>query len=120
MLVPSGPEKKNHLFTVALGPKKLDGYGPHDQVLMVSVTSVKPGFKFDDACPLKEGDHPYIKHDSYIYYREPRIEQASRVTEMVRTGQWAAKEPCDEELMGKILAGFHRSKLIPRHIRAIL
>ncbi|RMX08522.1 hypothetical protein D8I35_05450 [Corticibacter populi] len=99
---------------------KIEGYGPHDQVLMVSVTSVKPGLKYDDACLLKAGDHPFIRHDSYVYYRDPRIELASKVTENVQIGQWVAREPCNAQVMARVLDGFQRSRLLPRYVKNLL
>lgn len=119
LLVPSGPAG-DHLFTVALGPKKLTGYGPEDQVVIVSFTSIKPGLPHDDACEVAPGDHPFIVRESYIYYREPRIYPAMVVQQKVDSGEWRGRDPCGEDLIGKVLAGFRKSKRLPRHFNDIL
>lgn len=119
LLVPSGPAG-DHLFTVALGPKRLAGYGPEEQVVIVSFTSIKAGLHHDDACEIAVGDHPFIVRESYIYYREPRIYPATMVRQKVESGEWTEREPCSEDLIRKVLEGFRKSKRLPRHFNDIL
>ncbi len=117
-MIPSGPNE--HLFTVALGPMVLDGYGSVPQVVIVSFSSIKPGLPYDDACEVQSGSHPFITRDSFVYYREPRIYAASLVETKVHTNEWRQQGECSSELMEKILSGFRRSKRLPRHYNEIL
>lgn len=117
-MIPSGPSE--HLFTVALGPVVVEGYGPEPQVVVVSFTSLKPGLPYDDACMLPAGSHPFITRDSFIYYREPRLYPASVVQHKVVTNEWRSAEPCSEDLLGSIVAGFRKSKRLPRYIHVLL
>lgn len=71
-LIPSGPTGE-HVFTVALGPKVLAGHGPLEQVILLSFTTIRQGLPHDPACVIRPDEHPFIKHDSYVYYREPRV-----------------------------------------------
>lgn len=119
LLIPSGPAGE-HLFTVALGPKKLPGYGSEEQVVIVSFTSIRPGLPHDEACEVTNGDHPFIVRESCIHYREPRIYPAKVVQDKVESGEWRSHEPCSEELMRKVLDGFRKSKRLPRHYNEIL
>src|SRR5690606_6494237 len=109
-----------HLFTVSFGPMKLEGYGPEDQVIMVSFSSIKAGLPYDPACEVSPGEHPFIVKGSYIYYREPRIYSVSHVQTMVASGVWTEKPICDAGLIEKIRAGFLTSKRLPRHYKVLL
>ena len=119
LLVPSGPEEFRHLFAVAVGPQQFDGYGAKPHVIMVSVTSVKPEFPFDSACVIRAGEHPFIKHDSYVYYRDPRVEPVAHVQNMVDSAVWISQEPCSAELLQRIRAGLLASTRVPRHIKKL-
>jgi len=119
LMIPSGPTGE-HLFAVALGPEIIEGHGTEPQVLMVSFTSIRPGIPYDDACEVSAGEHPFIARSSYIYYREPRLETASKVETMVNTGAWRASTQCKPELTQKILAGFKLSKRLPRYFKKLI
>lgn len=118
MLVPSGAIG-NHLFVIVLGPKVLPGYGPHPQVLLLSVTSIKPGIPIDPACLLDVGDHDFIKHPSYVYYRKPRIELASSVEQYVVGGQWPRRNPLSAGILDRVLVGIDTSGAAPGWLRAL-
>jgi hypothetical protein len=77
-LVPSGP-RGNHLFIVALGPMVLPQYGRQPHFVLVSATTIYDGIPHDDACLLRPGDHPFILHDSYIFYQQTRLEPVEHV-----------------------------------------
>lgn len=109
-----------HLFAVAVGPKHLDGHGHQLHVIMVSVTSVKPESPHDPACIINAGEHPFITHESYVYYREPRIEPVAHVQSMVANSVWRSHEPCSPELLARIRSGLLSSRRVPRHIKKLL
>ena len=114
LLVPSGPDAKQHLFTVAIGPCVFRDRGPQQQVLLLSVCSVRAGFNQDDACILSPDDHEFIKHASYVHYREPRIEPVVHVQEMLKSGVWKEKEPFDPKVLQRIIAGLEKSRRVPQ------
>lgn len=120
LLVPSGPAEFKHLFVLALGPKQLDGHGGQPNVVMVSVTSIKPDFPYDPACVIRAGEHPFITHDSYVYYRDPRVESVAHVQAMVDKAVWQGKESCSPELLERIRVGLLASTRVPRHIKKLL
>ncbi len=74
LLIPSGPGEKRHLFAILLDPVPVEGYGSKPLVLLASVVSIKPG------------DHPFIRHDSFVDYRFTRLEQAEHVEARVSEG----------------------------------
>lgn len=118
LLVPSGPAGL-HLFVIALGPAVLDGYGPAPQVLMASATTLRDGIPFDSACVLEPGDHPFIQHRSYIAYRYARVDSAAHVEHMVTSQVWLPKEPCDPQLIERIVSGVRQSRLTPREFKRL-
>lgn len=120
LLVPSGPGELKHLFAVAVGPEQFDGHGVRPHVIMVSVTSIKPDFPHDPACVIRAGEHPFIRHDSFVYYREPRVEPVAHVQNMVDSASWMSQAPCSAELLERIRAGLLNSTRVPRHIKALL
>lgn len=117
-LIPSGG--KHHLFTIVLGPKPLDGCGPSDQVIVVSVTTLRPDARHDPTCILQAGEHPFITHESYVYYRQPEVYTVDEVDKRVATMGWQGKEPCSPELYAKISDGLRRSKMVPNYIKELL
>lgn len=119
-LVPSGPDAKHHLFTVALGPCAFPGYGAQQQVLLLSICSVRPGLNHDDACILLPGDHEFIRHESYVYYRDPRIESVAHVQKMLEHGVWQEKAPFTPQMLKRIVDGLRKSRRVPRHIKTLL
>lgn len=120
LLVPSGPDAKQHLFTVAIGPCAFRDYGTQQQVLLLSICSVRVELNQDKACVLYPGDHEFIKHESYVHYREPRIESIAHVQEMLKSGVWKEKEPFDSEVLLRIIEGLKTSHRVPRHIKFLL
>lgn len=118
LMIPSGPNE--HLFAVALGPMVLKGYGSEPQVVVVSFSSIKSGFPYDNACEVQAGSHPFITRDSFVYYREPRIYPAKLIEDRVSSGEWRAGEMCSSPLMERVLCGFRQSKRLPRHFNEVL
>lgn len=60
----------DHLWVILSHPDKHP-----EEIVCVSVTSRTQ--YADHACLLAVGDHPFIKHDSYVYYEKPTIVSCS-------------------------------------------
>ena len=120
LLIPSGPGEKRHLFAILLDPVPFEGYGSKPLVLLASVVSLKPGLVVDESCLLKPGDHPFIRHDSFVDYRFTRLEQAEHVEARVSEGIFDVKEPCSPELIQRIFEGALKSTRISREYKMIL
>ena len=116
LLIPSGA-RGLHLFIVILGPIVLPTYGANPQTGMVSVTTLRSGIPHDEACELNTGDHPFIRHASYIAYRHMRVDSTAHVQRMVADGVWKPHEPCSPELLDRVVAGARASRLIPREFK---
>lgn len=102
-----------------LGPIVLDGYGHDLQVLTASITTIHEGVPHDGACVLAAGEHPFIKHASYIYYRRVHIDSLTHTQQMVDQGVWKPNDPCADALIEKIRAGLCESRLVRREIKVL-
>lgn len=116
LLVPSGPAG-HHLFVLILGPVQLPDYGSVPHVAMVSFTTLRPGVPHDEACVMQPGEHPFIKHTSYAYYRDVRIERVPHVTAMVQGAIWQAHTPCSPALLARLQQGICASRLVRRDVK---
>ncbi len=122
LLIPSGPRAgQMHLFALMLDPVKIDGHGPQPQVLLACVVSKKESLtSFEDLCVIAPGEHPFIKHESYVDYRHTRLESAEHIQKCVEQGTFVAKEPCSPELLQRIIEGALKSKRISREYKLLL
>jgi hypothetical protein len=95
------------------------GYGAAVLIVLVGITSVpkNPHVFFDSACVLPGGCHPSIQHDSYLYYKGARIEQARAVEERVRSGVYHAAAPASAQVLHQIRCGLQQSKFTMREIQ---
>lgn len=114
LLIPSGPQgdqDRKHLFILLTDPH--DDEVGNNCVLMVSLSTVKPGVPHDPTCILYAGDHPFVKHDSYVVYQKARLEDAGKVLRGVKNGQLVPQDPMDGAVFARICKGLEESRLTP-------
>lgn len=118
LLVPSG--SVNHLFAMVLGPIVIEGYGKSEQVVLVNATSIPDGAApYDATCVLVPGDHPFIKHPSYIAYRHMRIESSPHLCACVGKSVFVPHDPCSADLLARVVDGVCKSRMTPREFKRI-
>lgn len=105
MLIPSGATG-SHLFIVVT--EKCAG-GSH---LLFSVTSVRPNVSYDNACEFMGGEHEFITHHSYVYYRLAEQRRADSITKLVDNGYFTLKADLEGKHFKRICAGAKGSKFI--------
>lgn len=120
ILVPSGPEEKQHLFSIIIDPVTVSGYGSKPLALLVCAVSIKPGIIIDDSCLLFPGDHPFIIHDSFIDYKFTRLEHKEHLEKCVNKGLFTVKEQCSSDLIKRIIEGALKSKRLSREYKNII
>lgn len=81
------------------------------------MSTVNPHIDYDKTCLLNVGDHPFIKHESYIYYRKADIFGASSIARSVADGTFNTHSTFDDPVFNRILAGFTTSNEIRPKIR---
>jgi hypothetical protein len=106
LLIPSG--STNHLHFICCDPV----YYPNkvkDCVLLVNISTIDVLLAHDPTCILQPGDHPFIRHPSYVYYRKADIFGADSISRSVAEGDFIIHQPCEEEPFSRILSGFDAS-----------
>ncbi|MBF0311549.1 MAG: hypothetical protein HQL56_18715 [Magnetococcales bacterium] len=89
-------------------------------MLLVSVSSVgKAGSWHDTTCILNQGDHPFVKHQSFVFYTRSRNENANKVVKGVKGGSFVPQDPLDQEVYERICGGMSVSPYTPKNILAL-
>lgn len=120
ILIPSGPSNYKHLFTILFDPIVLPSVGQKPHTLSVSITTLRENLPYDDACVLEPGEHPFIKHRSYVDYRHTRIDSAEHLEKLITSGYVIQKESCSLVLINKIISGALKSNRISREFKFII
>lgn len=71
----------------------------------------------DPTCILYAGDHPFVKHDSYVVYQKARLEDADKVLRGVKNGQLVPQDPMDGAVFARVCKGLEESRLTPTKLR---
>lgn len=59
----------------------------------------------DRACLLHMGDHPFIKHPSFIHYAKSEILEVSSLQEALKRGDIIPQDDCDAQVFQLVLDG---------------
>ena len=82
------------------------------EVLIVGITSTE----IDSEFTLSQGDHPFIKHKSYINYPKADIVLEEELKRKLETGEYILKETANENVIKYIGKGLLESRSsLPRH-----
>ena len=78
--------------------------------LAVNISSIDPVIQYDPSCILTVGNHLFIKHDSYVYYRKADIFGSTTTARLVAEGEISLHDTFTDAVFEKILDGFYKSK----------
>lgn len=117
LLIPSTPSYRERVFHLYILLTNSINYENHVKVLLVNVTSIYPGIPYDSSCILHVGDHPYIKHDSYILYGKARIEKLNEMMKKISAGIFIPKPPIKKLVLDRICLGLERSLHSPPRVK---
>ncbi len=113
MLVPSGaphnPDQK-HLHIVCTDTCPLGGN------LIVPVSSFYDGC--DDTCLLEVGDHPFIRHLSYVFYAKSRFVKGAGLDKAMKDGRVVAQPMLIQSIFERVEIGIQRSPDTPPKAKA--
>lgn len=112
LLMPSGPGGKKHLYFV------LNNASGTGNLALAPLCSMIP--EADRACLLSPGDHPFVRHESFISYRECYESRSIHLESMLATGYVQRREDASEELFQRVLNGARTSRLTPRWARELI
>lgn len=104
ILIPSGGY--DHLHIVCSDPMDFEGRQPQS-CLLLNISSVVA--RCDRTLVLTVGDHPFIQHDSFVYYKKAMIESAAVLQQNVVSGLYRAHQPANRLLVKRIIASMDAS-----------
>lgn len=117
ILFPSGPTSdpaKLHLLIVLNTPQE------NNDIAIVPVCSVNPGYYFDPTCRLFTNDHEFIKHDSFIEYRFCKIMDAQPIVQGCLDDTYKPKASLEAVLFARVHGGVFTSPHTPQIIKSFL
>jgi hypothetical protein len=90
-----------------------------ERVLFVSLTSYD--LTKEDVCLLDVGDHPFVKHKTYVAYGDAREAPLGALIQLRNAGQLRPNEPVSLELLDRIRRGVSLSRAIKlKHVELML
>lgn len=106
LLVPSGPDK--HLFIVCNDTCR------HGLNLLVNISSFYDGC--DRTCLLDVGDHPFVRHLSYVFYAKAQISKAEQIQRGLAQNKLTAQPDMAEWVFLRVEAGVTASPDTPLNV----
>ncbi len=107
VLAPVG--RCNHLHIICNDPVHYPIHGC-DSILVVNISSIYPPPAYcDPACILQPGDHPFVLHNSYVYYADAVIWKVPNVISREQSGDLTPHADISEAVLQRVLNGFERS-----------
>lgn len=107
LTIPSGPANdpsQEHLHILLTDP-----YGAERQVLVVSISTFRPGLPHDSTCFLYPGDHEFVRVQSYVYYALAHIVTEQQLLDRVRSGECRGRDSLDVGIMARVCQGLNDS-----------
>ncbi|EBA4600821.1 hypothetical protein DN122_07275 [Salmonella enterica subsp. enterica serovar Coquilhatville] len=107
----------HHLHIVCNDPVFSPEHGC-DCVLVVAISTVRPAPAFHDpACILEEGDHPFIRHQSFVFYGDAVVWRVPSVIDRTQSGELIPRQVMDDAVFERVLAGFETSDFLVNKVR---
>lgn len=110
---PERDDPIEHLFFVISDPK-LD----RERVVVVPLMTWDE-YK-DQTCVLETGEHPFVRHRSYIDYGCGDLVKARNVERQLEQKEFRAHKPASAKLLARIREGAERSDFLALGLRDVL
>jgi hypothetical protein len=108
-LLTGGRVPSPHLWVVLWGPA-----GRASAYLATFLTTLRS--HSDTTCVLTAGEHPFIRHETTVSYRNVQRFTDERLAQLVAEGTAKPRAPVDAAILERIRAGFFRSAHTPNAI----
>jgi len=116
ILVPSGPAHdpdRLHLHIMLNDPVRVESpiiYSnvhnhADDFVQIVSISSCKDYVEIDHTCLLKQGDHDFITHPSFVSYAFTKIRSVAEISAGIEAEKYHVRGPMNQAVFDSIHAG---------------
>lgn len=110
LLVPTNGS--NHLFVLLTNPKQPIDYACMHN-LIVPIGTIYSDRPSDLTCKLYVGDHPFIRHDSYVNYRFCHIEETAKLNKGCKDGVFQQYDNISSEIFARVCKGLEESRHTP-------
>lgn len=107
---PMHDPKRGHLFVV------VTNVCSDNKHLLIPVCSQHT--RCDRTCLLGAGDHSFISRDSYMDYGRARVEETTKLSQLMNTGHIQSKGPIDETVFSYMTKGILESRYTSPIIKA--
>jgi len=77
-----------------------------DCVLAVNLSTTNQAIDYDKSCLLLRTDHPFITHDSYVFYRKAKILGVDSISRNIADDTFSTHQLFNDAIFEKILSGF--------------
>ncbi|RQS22451.1 hypothetical protein DIE00_34115 [Burkholderia sp. Bp8989] len=119
-LAPSGPNNYLHLFVILNDPIPFPNRGSQPCVCVVNFSTPPKALPYDQTCVFRANCHPFIKHDSFVYYRMARDLFARDVEANIASGIWTLQPPDFSAVDVQTLTqGLFNSPHTPRDLKSL-
>ncbi len=85
-------------------------------VALASITSDKSDRVVDRACLIAAGEHPSVRHASFIAYNHTEILEVAEIRQLMDTGQCTQADIFAPALLQRIVAGAVASNRTPEKV----
>ena len=106
------PNKIPHLWIIISDPN------PNNEIVIVNVTT--SDLSMDNACIIKHGDHPFIKHESVIAYYHALLMSVDKIAEWKSKHYLESWPSVKYPLLKRIQQGAIDSEYTPQKIQGII
>jgi hypothetical protein len=90
----------------------------HNEALIVNVSTLR--LDAETTCIISPGEHPFLKHDSYVRYASARRAKVADLAAALRKGLLQPHQPASAALLAKVRAGAQASPHLAVELRALL
>lgn len=87
-----------------------------DKVLIANLSSFVQGVH-EESCILEPGDHPFIKHRSYIPYNKAKIFALQNLRDGIAQGLYRPRDPVGHDVFKRICNGLEQSTRVALGIK---
>lgn len=104
---------EHHLWLIINDPA-----AHHNLALIVNVTTLR--LDAESTCLVAPGEHPFVKHDSYVRFAGARQARVADLAAAVKKGLLKPQQAASKTLLEKIRTGAQASPQLPCELRALL
>ena len=115
LLIPSGP--CNHLHIVCNDPVFYPRANANCSLLVNISTVNELSGEYDNTCLLNSGEHPFVKHLSYVAYERADIFGENTLLRGIADGTFQTHDPINDAVFLKFIDGFSVSGHITPKIK---